>query len=142
MKNNRPLEISTWALIGISALGVFSVSAMAFLDPQGVMDLVQVKLENNDAYSSIRGVYGGVGFSLLAVLGYLTWRDRTAAVAFIAMFWGMYALSRMMTIGMEGALGDFGSQWLAIESTLTIFALVILGLRLAAVRAGRLVYAR
>jgi hypothetical protein len=142
MRTNRPLETGTWALIGISALGVFSVSAMAFMDPQGVMDLVNVKLENNDAYSSIRGVYGGVGISLLTVLGYLTWRDRTAAVAFIALFWGMYAISRLMTIGMEGALGEFGSQWLAIESTLSIFALVMLALRLAAARAGRLVLAR
>ena len=142
MKSSRPLEIGTWALIGISAFGVFSVSAMAFMDPQGVMDLVNVELENNDAFSSIRGVYGGVGFTLLAVLGYLAWKDRTAAVGLLSIFWGLYALSRMITIGVEGELGAFGSQWLAIESTLSILALVILGLRLSAVKAGRFAIAK
>lgn len=142
MKSNRPLEIGTWALIGISAIGVFSVSAMAFMDPQGVMDLVQVKLENNDAFSSIRGVYGGVGFSLLAMLGYLAWKDRTAAVGFTGIFWGMYAISRLMTIVMEGELGAFGTQWLMIESTLAIAALVIFALRVTSVKSQRFALAR
>lgn len=43
---------------------------MAFGDPQAVMDLVLVKLDNTDAYSSIRGVYGGVGIAILGVLLY------------------------------------------------------------------------
>ena len=93
------------------------------LDPQSVMDLEQVKLENNDAYSSIRGVFGGMGFTLLAVFTWLVRKDKTAALGFIALFWGMYALSRMITIASEGALGDFGSQWLVIESTLCVLAL-------------------
>lgn len=130
MRTNRLLSIGTWSLIGISVLGILSVSIMAFGDPQAVMDLVRVKLDNTDAYSSIRGVYGGVGIALLGVLLYLAFTDRKAALGFIALFWGMYAVSRVMTITMEGPLGAFGSQWLAIESTLCLVALGLLGWRL------------
>lgn len=56
--------------------------------------------------------------------------DRKAALGFIALFWGMYAISRIMTISMEGPLGAFGSQWLVIESTLSLAALGLLGWRL------------
>ncbi len=129
MRTNRLLSIGTWSLIGISVLGILSVSVMAFGDPQAVMDLVRVKLDNTDAYSSIRGVYGGVGIALLGVLLYLAFTDRKAALGFIALFWGMYAVSRIMTIAMEGPLGAFGSQWLAIEGTLCLVALGLLGWR-------------
>lgn len=130
MRTNRLLSIGSWLLIGISVLGILSVSSMAFGDPQAVMDLVQVKLDNTDAYSSIRGVYGGVGITILGVLLYLAFTDRKAALGFIALFWGMYAVSRWMTIFMEGPLGAFGSQWLVIECTLSVVALVLLGWRL------------
>lgn len=76
MRTNRLLSIGSWLLIGISVLGILSVSFMAFGDPQAVMDLVHVKLDNTDAYSSIRGVYGGVGIAILGVLLYLVFTDR------------------------------------------------------------------
>jgi len=120
MRTNRLLSIFSWMLIGISVLGILSVSFMAFSDPQAVMDLVQVKLDNTDAYSSIRGVYGGVGIAILGVLLYLVFTDRKAALGFIA----------LITISMEGPLGDFGSQWLVIESTLSLVALGLLAWRI------------
>jgi len=130
MRTNRLLSIGSWLLIGTSVLGILSVSVMAFRDPQAVMDLVQVKLESADAYSSIRGVYGGAGIAILGVLLYLSLTDRKAALGFIALFWGMYAISRLITISLEGPLGDFGSQWLVIESTLSLLALGLLVWRL------------
>ncbi len=126
MRKRKLLSIGTWTLVGISVLGVLSVSLMAFSDPQAVMDLVGVELPNTDAYSSIRGVYGGVGIALVAVLLYLAFTDRRAALGFMALFWGMYAVSRLITIGAEGALGAFGSQWLVIEGTLCVLALLLL----------------
>lgn len=122
---NRYLGFAAWTLIAISVLGVGMVSLMAFMDPQGVMDLVHVELGNTDAYSSIRGVYGGVGVTLLVVLIAVARRDRRSAMGFLALFWGMYALSRLMTMGMEGALGAFGSQWLVIESVLCLASLLV-----------------
>jgi Domain of unknown function (DUF4345) len=94
------------------------------------MDLVKVKLTNNDAYSSIRGVYGGVGLTIFITLIYLALRDQTKGLLFAAILWGLYAVSRIVTIFREGPLGDFGNQWLTIESGLCIAALVLLSFKL------------
>lgn len=116
--NNRLLNISAGVLIVFSACSLMMVSAMAFFSPQMVMDLVQVKLPNNDAYSSIRGVYGGVGLTIVISLVYLLVKDKKAGLGFLTMLWGFYALSRIITLLNEGPLGDFGNKWLSIESVL------------------------
>ena len=58
MKQKKSVLIASRVFILLSALSLLSVSLMAFANPQSVMDLVQVQLSNNDAFSSIRGVYG------------------------------------------------------------------------------------
>lgn len=89
------------------------------------MDLVQTNLPNTDAISSIRGIYGGVGLSICIALVYLFFQNTKQALWFLSLFWGMYALSRLMTILVDGALGDFGNQWVVIE---TVFCLIALAL--------------
>jgi hypothetical protein len=41
----------------------------------------------------------------------------------------LYAVSRLITIFAEGNLGEFGQQWLIIESVMAMLALLIYGLR-------------
>jgi hypothetical protein len=93
------------------------------------MDLVQVQLNNTDALSSIRGVYGGVGLTLVISLIYLMLKDVQKGLAFLCLLWGLYAVSRIITIVAEGALGAFGSQWLFIESVFFGIAIVLFFLR-------------
>ena len=130
MKQHKLLRISSVVLIGFSAFAILMVSVMAFQNPQAVMDLVQVKLTNNDAFSSIRGVYGGVGLTIFISLLYLAFKDHTKGLAFAAILWGCYALSRVMTISIEGPLGAFGTQWLIIESVLCFLSLALLVLKI------------
>lgn len=103
-------------MLWFSALSLLSVALMAFANPQSVMDLVHVKLENTDAISSIRGVYGGAGLTLVIILIWLSFKDSLTGVKLMTVFWGLYALSRLMTILIEGPLGAFGSQWIMIET--------------------------
>lgn len=126
MKTEKLIRAASLVFIGISALSLFSVSLMAFSNPQGVMDLVQVQLNNTDAYSSIRGVYGGAGLSITILLIYLMIKDKRTALGFLAMLWGLYALSRLITTFTEGALGAFGNQWLLTESVLFVIAVCLL----------------
>lgn len=126
MKKYRFVSICASLLIAFSAFSLLMVSAMAFLNPQMVMDLVQVKLPNTDAYSSIRGVYGGVGLTIVISLIYLLIKDKRAGLGFLTMLWGLYALSRMITIVQEGPLGDFGTKWLNIEGILFLSAMLLL----------------
>ena len=129
MKKHKLIRFTSAGLIGFSAFAIFMVSVMAFQDPQKVMDLVQVKLPNNDAYSSIRGVYGGVGLTIFISLIYLVFKDHVKGLAFAAILWGSYAISRLMTISIEGPLGAFGTQWLYTESFLCISSVVLLIIR-------------
>jgi len=130
MKTQKIISVASASFIGFSAFAIVMVSIMAFSDPQAVMDLVKVKLTNTDAYSSIRGVYGGVGFTIFLTFVYLGFRDQTKGLLFAAVLWGLYAVSRLVTIFREGPLGDFGNQWLTIESGLCLVALVLLSFKL------------
>ena len=118
-------QILSQAFIILSALSIMSVSIMAFDNPQSVMDLVQVTLPNNDAFSSIRGVYGGAGFAIVISLLYSFRKHTKNALAFLMLLWGFYALSRMITIFKDGPLGDFGNLWIKTESVLFIISCVL-----------------
>ncbi|MCK8490313.1 DUF4345 domain-containing protein [Spirosoma sp. RP8] len=126
MKKQALLNRISQGFILLSAIALLSVSVMAFSNPQSVMDLVRVQLTNTDAFSSIRGVYGGVGLTLFISLLYLMVNDTRKGLAFLSLLWGFYALSRTVTIFSEGALGDFGKQWLITESALCLVAVVLL----------------
>ncbi|WP_460634448.1 DUF4345 domain-containing protein [Larkinella harenae] len=126
MKTKKLLQWAAQGFIVISALALLSVSFMAFSNPQSVMDLVQVQLNNTDAFSSIRGVYGGVGFTIAISLFYLMVKDINKGLAFLSLLWGFYALSRAITIFVEGSLGAFGQQWIITESILFVLAVALL----------------
>lgn len=123
MRQNKFLTLSAKGFILLSAFSFLSVSMMAFFNPQSVMDLVNVQLGNTDAFSSIRGVYGGVGLALCIALVYLLRNNLTMGLAFLSLIWGLYAVSRIITVFTEGMLGAFGTQWLCIE--LTFFSIAV-----------------
>lgn len=125
MNKQKVVVMLSRTFMGISAISMLMVSLMAFGNPQAVMDLVHVKLGNTDAYSSIRGVYGGVGLCLFISILYMAWKDVKTGLVFLCMLWGFYALSRIITIYAEGSLGAFGSQWLKTETTFFFIALVL-----------------
>lgn len=125
-KKETVLRIATFVVIAFNALGVLMVSLQAFVSPQSVMDLVGVQLNNTDAFSSIRGVYGGIGLLIFIQLIYLAFKNAKQGLALVALFGGLYAISRIMTIFMEGQLGDFGQKWLVIEASLCGLALLLL----------------
>nr|WP_262903579.1 DUF4345 family protein [Niabella beijingensis] len=52
-------------------------------------------------------------------------RNLTLALLFLSLFWLLYALSRLVTIWANGSLGSFGSNWLTIETTFGMIALVL-----------------
>lgn len=123
MKANKFLLRASTVYVLFSCFSIVIVSAMAFFSPQAVMNLVATDLPNTDAISSIRGVYGGVGFTLLTCILYTLRRNVTESLGLLSIFWGLYAVSRIMTIFIDGRLGAFGTRWLVIE---TIFALTAL----------------
>jgi hypothetical protein len=116
-------EILSQFFVVFSALSILAVSIMAFDDPQAVMDLVHVRLPDPDAFSSIRGVYGGAGFAIVISLLFSFRKYTENALGFLSLLWGFYALSRFITIYKEGPLGEFGNLWIKAESLLFVIAL-------------------
>jgi hypothetical protein len=114
--------------VWFSAVCLLTVSLMAFVNPQAVMDLVQVKLSNTDAFSSIRGVYGGVGLTIFVWLLHTLKKNLQESLMFLSLFWGLYAVSRITTTIVEGPLGAFGKQWLGIEIVFCSIAVLLLSL--------------
>lgn len=109
-----------------SSMSLAYVAVMAMINPQAVMDLVGVKLPNNDSISSIRGIYGGVGITMVAMLLYLAFFQTKNGLTFLTIFWGSYASSRIITWFADGPLDDFGSTWLIIETCFCLIGVVLL----------------
>lgn len=112
--------------VGLSTLSLAYVALLSMYSPQATMDLVATPLPNTDAISSIRGIYGGVGIVITIQLVYLLIKDIHKGLVFLSMFWGSYALSRLITGWVEGPLGAFGSQWLIVETSFSLLAIVLL----------------
>jgi hypothetical protein len=129
MAAKKILNVLSVCLIGLCASGILMVSIMAFINPQSVMNLVGVTLPNTDAYSSIRGVYGGAGLTICIILFYLAVKNSRQGLLCMALLCSLYALSRLITIFAEGNLGEFGQQWLIIESVMAMLALLVYGFR-------------
>lgn len=110
----------------ISAVSLAYVAIMAIINPQTVMDLVGIRLPNNDSISSIRGIYGGVGITLVAMLCYMAFFQPVNGLTFLTIFWGSYASSRILTLIVDGPLGSFGTNWLIIESCLCLIGVLLL----------------
>lgn len=126
MTQHMFVSYASKGFILVSASALLFISLTAFDDPQKLMDLVQVKLTNNDAYSSIRGVYGGVGMTLVLLLIYWMFQEIRTGLACLVLLWGFYVLSRVLTWLWNGPLNAFGKQWLGIESILFVVASCLL----------------
>tara|TARA_B100000780_G_C21105995_1_gene446614 strand:- start:502 stop:903 length:402 start_codon:yes stop_codon:yes gene_type:complete len=125
MEAQKKGQVISRIYIGFSILSLAYVSLLSLYSPQMTMDLVQTTLPNTDAMSSIRGIYGGVGMVIVATLVYLFMKDVRKGVQFLAVFWFAYLFSRLLTMWIDGPLGDFGKQWLVIESVMCLIAVTI-----------------
>ena len=122
----KVINLSSKGFILISAVSLAYVAVMAMINPQAVMDLVGVKLPNNDSISSIRGIYGGVGITLVLMLFYMAFYQAASGLSFLTLFWGSYSFSRILTWIVNGPLGEFGTNWLIIESCLCLIGALLL----------------
>ena len=125
MKTVQLYPVIARGFIFVSVLSLAYVALLALINPQSVMDLVGVTLPNNDAISSIRGIYGGVGVSICIALIYVGVYHVKEGLVFLSIFWGSYAVSRFITSVVDGALGEFGNTWIVIEGFFCILGIVL-----------------
>ena len=64
--------------------------------------------------------------SIISGLTYLLITKIIMAIRFLTLFWFSYAVSRLITILVDGPLGEFGNQWLTIETAFFVLGAVLL----------------
>ena len=125
MSVQKKLKVGGKVYISFSIISLVFVGMQSLYSPQSTMDWVGVTLDNTDAISSIRGIYGGVGMVIVILLTYLMLKDYFKGLVFLSLFWGAYAISRLITIWVDGSLGAFGNQWIVIESIMCLVAMLL-----------------
>lgn len=125
MNAKKITQISSQTYLVFSIVSLAYVALLSLIDPQATMNLVGTTLPNTDALSSIRGIYGGVGMVIVFQLSYWLIKELPKGLLFLTFFWGAYAISRLITIFSDGPLGDFGSQWIVIETTFFLLGVIL-----------------
>jgi hypothetical protein len=56
----------------------------------------------------------------------MAFNSTSTGLSFLTLFWGSYACSRVVTWVVDGPLGEFGMNWLAIESCFCLIGALLL----------------
>ncbi len=114
-------------LVGLAFL---NVGVQAFINPQSVMDFVNVALDNVSARNSIRAYYGGVNIAFGLFLLYGAFKMEREALILCLLYGGGFVVGRIYSILVEGTPSSFIFTWLGIEIVLTLVAFILLKPRL------------
>jgi hypothetical protein len=110
-------------LVGLTFL---NVAIQAFINPQSIMDFVNVTLDNVSAKSSIRSFYGGVNLTFALFLIYGAFKAKKEALILTILYGGGFVLGRIYSIFAEGLPSHFVLTWLGIELILTSISIFLL----------------
>ena len=122
----KTIQTVTTVFLVLVGLAFLNIAVQAFIDPQSVMDFVDVQLDNVSARNSTRAYYGGVNLTFALFLIYGAFRMKREALILAALYGGGFVLGRLYSILLEGTPSSFIFTWLTIESVLTVVALGLL----------------
>ncbi len=122
----RKIEIASNIYLGLIGITFLVVAAKGLIDPQLIMDLVNLDMGNNvTARNSIRALYGGVHLAFgLFVLASIYFKLQKEALGFTALYTAGFVFGRVLSMMMDGTPGDFAKNWLLIESVLFVVTMV------------------
>jgi hypothetical protein len=109
-------------LVGLAFL---NVAIQAFINPQSVMDFINVTLDNVNARNSTRAYYGGVNLTFALFLIYGAFKAKREALILASLYGSGFVLGRVYSILTEGKPSNFILTWLTIELGLTIVSIFL-----------------
>ncbi len=110
----------------IVGLAFLSIAIPAFINPQSIMDNVQVTLGNTSALNSVRAMYGGVNLFFGLYLIYAAFKKQETGLILVFLYSGGFVAGRIYSLIAEGNASSFIITWLCIESLLTILSILLL----------------
>jgi hypothetical protein len=128
------IDLITKIFLGLVGLAFLNVAIQAFINPQAVMDFVEVALNNISAKNSIRAYYGGVNLAIALFLIYGAFKMQKEALIIASLYSGGFVIGRIYSIMAEGMPSKFILTWLCIEGVLTIVSLWLLFLKTKKIR--------
>ena len=125
----KKLNLVTKVFLVIIGLAFLNVAVQAMIDPQSVMDFVNVQLENISARNSTRAFYGGVNLTFALFLIYGAFKMQREALILAILYGGGFVIGRIYSIIVDGTPSTFIFTWLGIETFLTIVSIVLLKMK-------------
>ncbi len=122
----KKLNVIISVFLVLVGLAFLNVAVQAMIDPQTVMDFVNVELDNISARNSVRAYYGGVNLFFALFLIYGAFKMKRETLILTALYGGGFVVGRVYSILMEGTPSSFIWTWLGIESVLTVISLFLL----------------
>ncbi len=122
----RKIEIITTAFLVLVGLAFLNVAVQAMIDPQSVMDFVNVELDNISARNSIRAFYGGVNLFFALFIIYGAFKMKREGLILMTLYGGGFVFGRLYSILLEGNPSSFIWTWLGVEGVLTLVSLFLL----------------
>lgn len=125
----KKINLITKIFLVVVGLAFLNVAVQAMIDPQSVMDFVNVQLENISARNSTRAFYGGVNLTFALFLIYGAFKMQREALILAILYGGGFVIGRIYSIIVDGTPSTFIFTWLGIETFLTIVSIVLLKMK-------------
>lgn len=103
----KSINVITKVFLILVGLAFLNIAVQAFINPQSIMDFVDVKLDNISARNSIRAYYGGVNLAFAAFLIYGSFKAKREVLLFSSLYGGGFVVGRIYSILMEGMPSSF-----------------------------------
>ena len=123
MQKTNKISLVFLVIVGLAFL---SIAIPAFLNPQSIMDNVQVTLGNASAKNSIRAMYGGVNLFFGIYLIFAAFKNQHTGLTLVLLYTGGFVVGRIFSLFAEGNPSPFIIQWLCTESVLAILSILLL----------------
>ncbi|HPH86910.1 MAG TPA: DUF4345 domain-containing protein [Chitinophagales bacterium] len=123
MQKTNKISLVFLVIVGLAFL---SIAIPAFINPQSIMDNVQVTLGNTSALNSVRAMYGGVNLFFGLYILYAAFKKQETGLILVFLYCAGFMVGRIYSLFAEGNPSQFIITWLCIESTLTILSILLL----------------
>ncbi|ASZ13691.1 DUF4345 domain-containing protein [Chitinophaga pendula] len=120
------IQTITKVFLSLTGIAFLNIAVQAILNPQSIMDLVSVQLDNISARNSIRAYYGGVNLAFAIFLLYGAFKMQREALTLVFLYCSGFVAGRLYSILTEGKPSAFILNWLVIESVLAILSFLLL----------------
>ena len=105
-----------------AAVPTLLVGLQGLIDPQGIMDNVDVILGNNSGKSSTRAIYGGMHIMFGGFIAYGAFKAQREALLILALYTIGFVLGRVTSLILDGMPNAFISTWIFVEAGFAIIA--------------------